>query len=102
MANEGEAIIPTAENAKHPGLARAWINGNLEDYIFRNYVILQLEEQAASAAAARMEAFGITGQSVAGFDDFRLYSQARRQTGALEAIVENTNPKRQSRKRYYS
>jgi hypothetical protein len=102
MANEGEAIIPTAENAKHPGLARAWINGNLDDYIFRNYVIPQLEEQAASAAAARMEAFGITGQNVAGFDDFRLYSQARRQTGALEAIVENTNPKRQSRKRYYS
>jgi hypothetical protein len=102
MANEGEAIIPTAENAKHPGLARAWIDGNLEDYIFRNYVIPQLEEQAASAAAARMEAFGITGQGVAGFDDFRLYSQARRQTGALEAIVENTNPKRQSRKRYYS
>jgi uncharacterized protein with HEPN domain len=102
MANEGEAIIPTGENAKHPGLARAWINGNLDDYIFRNYVIPQLEEQAASAAAARMEAFGITGQNVAGFDDFRLYSQARRQTGALEAIVENTNPKRQSRKRYYS
>ena len=102
MANEGEAIIPTAENAKHPGLARAWINGNLDDYIFRNYVIPQLEEQAASAAAARMEAFGITGQNVAGFDDFRLFTQARRQTGALEAIVENTNPKRQSRKRFYS
>jgi hypothetical protein len=102
MANEGEAIIPTDKNAKYPGMARAWIDGNLEDYIFRNYVIPQLEEQAASAAAARMEAFGITGQNVAGFDDFRLYSQARRQTGALEAIVENTNPKRQSRKRYYS
>jgi hypothetical protein len=102
MANEGEAIIPTDKNAKYPGMARAWIDGNLEDYIFRNYVIPQLEEQAASAAAARMEAFGITGQSVAGFDDFRLYTQARRQTGALEAIVENTNPKRQSRKRYYS
>jgi hypothetical protein len=102
MANEGEAIIPTDKNAKYPGMARAWIDGNLEDYIFRNYVIPQLEEQAASAAVARMEAFGITGQSVAGFDDFRLYTQARRQTGALEAIVENTNPKRQSRKRYYS
>jgi len=102
MANEGEAIIPTGENAKYPGMARAWINGDLEDYIFRNYVIPQLEEQAASAAAARMEAFGVTSQGVAGFDDFRLYTQARRQTGALEAIVENTNPKRQSRKRYYS
>jgi hypothetical protein len=102
MANEGEAIIPTGENAKHPGLARAWINGNLDDYIFRNYVIPQLEEQAASAAAARMEAFGVTSQGVAGFDDFRLFTQARRQTGALEAIVENTNPKRQSRKRFYS
>jgi hypothetical protein len=102
MANEGEAIIPTGENAKYPGMARAWINGNLDDYIFRNYVIPQLEEQAASAAAARMEAFGVTSQGVAGFDDFRLFTQARRQTGALEAIVENTNPKRQSRKRYYS
>ena len=102
MANEGEAIIPTDKNAKYPGMARAWIDGNLDDYIFRNYVIPQLEEQAASAAAARMEAFGVTSQGVAGFDDFRLFTQARRQTGALEAIVENTSPKRQSRKRFYS
>lgn len=37
-ANEGEAIIPTQENLKFPGLAGAWINGNLEDFIRVNYV----------------------------------------------------------------
>lgn len=37
-ANRGEAIIPTEENLKAPGLAAAWINGNLEDYINVNYV----------------------------------------------------------------
>jgi hypothetical protein len=33
MAHEGEAIIPASKNAEYPGLATAWINGDLDQYI---------------------------------------------------------------------
>lgn len=102
MANEGEAIIPTGANAAAPGLAKAWIEGNLDDYIFRNYVIPALEEQAAEAAAKRMEAMSLSQAHVAGFDDFRLYVQSKKQVGYLEQIATNTKRTGQSRKRFYS
>ena len=102
MANEGEAIIPTGANAAAPGLAKAWIDGNLDDYIFRNYVIPALEEQAAEAAAKRMEAMSLSQAHVAGFDDFRLYVQSKKQVGYLEQIATNTKRAGQSRKRFYS
>lgn len=102
MANEGEAIIPTGANAAAPGLAKAWIDGNLDDYIFRNYVIPALEEQAAEAAAKRMEAMSLSQAHVAGFDDFRLYVQSKKQVGYLEQIATNTKRASQSRKRFYS
>lgn len=102
MANEGEAIIPTGANAAAPGLAKAWIDGNLDDYIFRNYVIPALEEQAAEAAAKRMEAMSLSQAHVAGFDDFRLYVQSKKQVGYLEQIATNTKRAGQTRKRFYS
>ena len=102
MANEGEAIIPTGANASAPGLAKAWIDGNLDDYIFRNYVIPALEEQAAEAAAKRMEAMSLSQAHVAGFDDFRLYVQSKKQVGYLQEIATNTKRAGQSRKRFYS
>jgi hypothetical protein len=102
MANEGEAIIPTGANAAAPGLAKAWIDGNLDDYIFRNYVIPALEEQAAEGAAKRMEAMSLSQAHVAGFDDFRLYVQSKKQVGYLEQIATNTKRAGQSRKRFYS
>ena len=102
MANEGEAIIPTGANAAAPGLAKAWIDGNLDDYIFRNYVIPALEEQAAEAAAKRMEAMSLSQAHVAGFDDFRLFVQSKKQVGYLEQIATNTKRAGQSRKRFYS
>ena len=102
MANEGEAIIPTGANAAAPGLAKAWIDGNLDDYIFRNYVIPALEEQAAEAAAKRMEAMSLSQAHVAGFDDFRLYVQSKKQVGYLQEIATNTKRAGQSRKRFYS
>lgn len=43
MANEGEAIIPTEKNAQHPGLAEAWIKGNLEQYVHNKFVIPALK-----------------------------------------------------------
>ena len=94
--------MPTGANAAAPGLAKAWIDGNLDDYIFRNYVIPALEEQAAEAAAKRMEAMSLSQAHVAGFDDFRLYVQSKKQVGYLEQIATNTKRAGQSRKRFYS
>lgn len=47
MANEGEAIIPTDKNRQNPGLAAAWIKGNLDDYINVKYVIPALKRNKA-------------------------------------------------------
>lgn len=41
-ANRGEAIIPTEKNLEEPGLAKAWIDGDLDKYIYRNYVMPEM------------------------------------------------------------
>jgi tape measure domain-containing protein len=38
LLNEGEAIIRTEENAKYPGLAKAWNEGKLDEHIFTKWV----------------------------------------------------------------
>jgi tape measure domain-containing protein len=38
LLNEGEAIIRTDENAKYPGLAKAWNEGKLDEHIFTKWV----------------------------------------------------------------
>lgn len=43
MLNEGEAVIPTERNLENPGLADAWIKGNLEQYINNKYVVPALK-----------------------------------------------------------
>lgn len=42
MGNRGEAIIPTDKNLSEPGLAKAWIDGDLDKYIYRNYVMPEM------------------------------------------------------------
>lgn len=39
-----EAVIPTKENLSRPGLAKAWIDGNLDSYLAMNYVRPAIEE----------------------------------------------------------
>ena len=39
MANEGEAIIPANRNKEYPGLAAAWIRGNVDDLIKMRYIM---------------------------------------------------------------
>jgi len=62
--NEGEAVIPTDANAKYPGMAQAWIDGRLDDYIMKQFVAPKLSEMERSVKAESMSAI---------FDDFRLF-----------------------------
>lgn len=39
-----EAVIPTKENLARPGLAKAWINGNLDSHLMMNYIKPAIEE----------------------------------------------------------
>jgi hypothetical protein len=81
--NEGEAIIPTADNAKYPGLAKSWIDGDLDRFIYRNWVAPELKraEQEYEEQFAEKMAKAI-GVSVSGnFDDYRLYRAIKEQTG---------------------
>ena len=70
MANEGEAIIPTERNLEHPGLAKAWIKGTLDDYININYVIPALKRTNKKDSFADNIAKAI--QLNAGFNDSNL------------------------------
>lgn len=75
MANEGEAIIPTDANSKYPGLAKAWIGGNLEDYVVSKWVTPALiqNEKNASKDFANDIASSMLLQQGGLFDDYRLY-----------------------------
>lgn len=39
-----EAVIPTKENLARPGLAKAWISGNLDNHLMMNYIKPAIEE----------------------------------------------------------
>lgn len=62
--NEGEAVIPTDANLKYPGMAQAWIDGRLDDYIMKQFVAPKLSEMEKAYRAESMNAM---------FDDYRLY-----------------------------
>lgn len=91
MAHEGEAIIPTGKNLQYPGLAKSWIDGNLDSYIHKKFISPALMEQQremeadfADKIAASM-AFQMTG----GFDDYRLHRDMKEQTAVLRHGFEN-------------
>lgn len=74
MAHEGEAIIPTDKNLKEPGLAKAWINGNLDKYVIDKWVspALVAQEQAHKKEFANDIAASMILQQGAAFDDYRM------------------------------
>lgn len=49
-ANEGEAIIPTDKNAQYPGVARAMIEGNLDEFIASRWINPSLAVKAVEHA----------------------------------------------------
>lgn len=82
MAHEGEAIIPTRNNLQYPGLAKSWIEGNLDGYINNNFVrpaLMEQQKQAEEDFADRLAA-SMALQMSSNFDDYRLYRAIKEQT----------------------
>lgn len=82
MAHEGEAIIPTRNNLQYPGLAKSWIEGNLDGYINNNFVrpaLMEQQKQAEEDFADRL-ASSMALQMSSNFDDYRLYRAIKEQT----------------------
>ena len=82
MAHEGEAIIPTRNNLQYPGLAKSWIDGNLDGYINNNFVrpaLMEQQRQAEEDFADRL-ASSMAFQMSSNFDDYRLYRAIKEQT----------------------
>lgn len=101
MAHEGEAIIPTDKNMSEPGLARAWINGNLDKYVIDKWVspALVAQEQSHKKDFANDIAASMMLQSGANFDDYRLYrlgidqlSLQKETNMILGKLTKNQNP----------
>jgi hypothetical protein len=85
MAHEGEAIIPTRNNLQYPGLAKSWIDGNLDGYINNNFVrpaLMEQQRQAEEDFADRL-ASSMALQMSSNFDDYRLHRDLKEQTAVL-------------------
>ena len=85
MAHEGEAIIPTRNNLQYPGLAKSWIEGNLDGYINNNFVrpaLMEQQKQAEEDFADRLAA-SMALQMSSNFDDYRLHRDLKEQTAVL-------------------
>jgi hypothetical protein len=91
MAHEGEAIIPTKSNLQYPGLAKSWIDGNLEKYINNNFVrpaLMEQQRQAEEDFADRLAA-SMALQMSSNFDDYRLHRDMKEQTAVLREGFHN-------------
>jgi hypothetical protein len=83
LLNQGEAVIPTDDNRAYPGLAEAWIGGDLDRYIHKNWVAPQLREKERERAERELNAIG---QMMAqGFDDYRLHKDNREMIGVMRS-----------------
>jgi len=86
MANEGEAIIPTEKNRQKPGLAAAWIKGNLDDYINVNYVIPALKRNKIDKDEAFASRIGKAISMSASFNDMNLLQSDKENRRILRSI----------------
>lgn len=86
MANEGEAIIPTDKNRQKPGLAAAWIKGNLDDYINVNYVIPALKRNKIDKDEAFASRIGKAISMSASFNDMNLLQSDKENRRILRSI----------------
>lgn len=96
MINEGEAVIPTKRNAERPGLAKAWIDGTLDNHITVNYVLPKLRklnmERELEAQLAMRNIF--QGSVSAKLSDDRIVEGLRQNAWALDGIAETLRSKR--------
>jgi len=87
MAHEGEAIIPTKRNQEAPGLAKAWINGNLDTYIRREHLDPILRQKQQEIEELKQAAFAQSFGSLPVFQDNRIVSELRRNRHVSEDMV---------------
>jgi hypothetical protein len=83
LLNEGEAVIPTDDNRAYPGMSEAWIRGDLDRYIHKNWVAPHLK--AAERERAERELNAIGQMMVQGFDDYRLHKDNREMIGVMRS-----------------
>jgi len=100
LLNQGEAVIPTDTNRAYPGLAEAWIGGDLDRYIHKNWVAPQLREKERERAERELNAIG---QMMAqGFDDYRLHKDNREMIGVMRSGFDRLSKNRLSGYRWGS
>ena len=87
--NEGEAVIPTEKNKQYPGLAKAWIGGNLESYVNRVMLAPKLAEIERKAEERMMnKIMQIQGDK---YDDMRLFMATTEGNMYLKSIAKAVN-----------
>lgn len=94
--NEGEAVIPTDKNKAYPGLAKAWIAGNLDDYIVRNFVAPKLIDMERKAEKRMADSFAASLKGD-GFDDARLLMATSEGNMYLKVIAKEMKTKQKKR-----
>lgn len=94
--NEGEAVIPTDKNKAYPGLAKAWIAGNLDDYIVRNFVAPKLIDMERKAEKRMADNFAASLKGD-GFDDARLLMATSEGNMYLKTIAKEMKTKQKKR-----
>ena len=94
--NEGEAVIPTDRNKAYPGLAKAWIAGNLDDYIVRNFVAPKLIDMERKAEKRMADSFAASLKGD-GFDDARLLMATSEGNMYLKTIAKEMKTKQKKR-----
>lgn len=79
MAHEGEAIIRSGENRKAPGLAKAWNEGKLDQWIRVKHVepALRKKRQHAETQKAAVLASAMSGVFTAELNDGRILRQLK-------------------------
>ena len=97
-AHEGEAIIPTYQNAQYPGLASAWISGDLDRYLSVEHVIpaLKAQKQLQDREQNEVMATAIRGVVKAELKDDRIVNRLQHLIYANEEIAEAMKRKRRN------
>ena len=101
MAHEGEAIIPADKNARYPGLASAWIKGDLDSYIRREHLdpILKRNKEYQDQVNATYLAHAFASMNN-NLDDTRIVSELKRSRRVSEDMVWVLQQSQTRRNRY--
>lgn len=84
--NEGEAIIPTDENKKYPGLAKAWIDGKLDDYVMSNFMLPMINPRSYEVEQQKSFAENVANSIVLNQDFGTIESKLKRLDETEKAV----------------